>query len=1188
MIRIKLLQFELKYYAKQRSTLVFLVLFILYGILSMVSEYQFLEIGTMYNDAFNLSLLAGVISIGALFPCLFLCINGLLRDQNHEMEEIICSTGIAKNHFFISRFLAIFIITLLLSSLSFFGVLIGTFLSESNPEKIHVFSFLQYVWPWLLLIVPNAFILSVFLFSATLLSKKAITTYIIGVVIIGIYWFSAFTINSPLIGGSSLSSPEIVSKVSLIDIMGLAPFFEQTQFLTPVEKNDYLISFSGHFLWNRMLWVGLAFIVLLITYKLFSFRKINSKSKKELSNKEEITHPQVYKPVKTLVNTTKTRVLSFWSLTKIDVISTVKSIPFLALTMIWIVMLTLAFNYATNGIEVYGSRYPTTDLLLGLIIEILPVFGLLLIVYYSGELLWKSRSRKFDGIIDATPVKNTLLFGSKLAVLIILPLILIILATVTGMTFQIANGYFDFNISLYLSTFYYGGLQLVLYAIFCLFVQAMVPNKYLSMVISGVVIFFFGPLSENIGLEHPLLLFNNTPSMARAYSDFTGYGHYISKFNWLALYWTLFSGLFVLLSYKFWKRGISRSIKLKATWSFKEKIAIGILLLLFSTVGGFIFYNTNIVNNYVTANEAYDFNEHYERKYKKYDVLAVPKLRAVSTKMDIYPTRNAYAVTAESYIENNSSKPMNEIFVTEQLPLSSLHIENGTQMFHDSILHTYLFELKTPLLPNQQLKMSFNINKASTTFSIDNAIAKNGSYIKSSHFSPLLGYANQYEINDPFEREQRGLPIQENVIINDEHLGKNAKFNYEDVAFETVISTDVNQVAFSSGELMKQWKTEGRNYYHYKSTDTIDHMVAYFSGEYQVEEVQHRGVNIELYYLPNHYRNVAEMIKVTKATIDYCTDNFGTYPHKYLRIGEMSTFGGSNGQAMPGVISINETIFKKSIEDPDSFNVIARVLVHEISHQWWGLLVTPKRIEGALFISESFAKYSEIVILEKLYGKTMVNRLSEYTMRKYFSGRSRTNKAEPPLYLTAQEQYLGYSKGAITLNAIRGLLGERALNTALKNVVSKYNIGATVTSLNFLEELYEVSSEENHILIDDWIKRVITYDVSIETATYKKLKNNKYEVTANISAMRFKTNSEGKEDEIDIDEPITIGVYKSDPKSGINESTETLYLKPHLVNKNKMELNFIVNEIPKYISIDPNFTRLDRTVSDNIKLILPE
>jgi len=1186
MILFKLLPFEWKYHSKQRSFILFLVVFILYGILAMTSEFQFLEISTMYNDAFNLNLLSGLISLGVLFPCMFFSINGLLRDQNYKLEEIIFSTGLTKNTFFISRFSAIFTITLLLSSLSVFGVFIGTYLSNSNPETIHTFNFSHYLWPWLTIILPNAFILSALLFSATLLSRNAIITYIIAVVIIGLHWFSAFTINSPLLGGSSLSSPEIVSKVSLMDIFGLASFFEQTQFLTPIEKNDYLMSFSGHFLWNRILWIAIASVLLLITYKLFSFRKINRTSKKTVSNKKEATNLRVFAPVKTVPNTSKMKILAFWSLITIDFKSTIKSIPFLALIIMWIAMLCFSFNYATSGIEVYGSRYPTTDLFLGLIIEILPVFGLLLVVFYSGELVWKTRSHKFNGIIDATPVQNAIFFGSKLVVLTAIPMVLIFLAIVTGIVFQLMSAYFEFNIPLYLSTFYYGGIQLMLYSIFCLFVQSMVSNKYLGMVISGVVILLFGPLSENIGLEHTLLLFNNVPSMARAYSDFTGYGHYISKFNWIALYWILFSGILVLLSYKFWKRGVSSPSKIKMNWSFKEKISFGILALLFSTVGGFIFYNTNIANDYIASDEAYDFNEKYERTYKKYDDLTVPKLVSVTTELDIYPNKNTYSVNATSNIINSSSKPMNEIFVTAKTPLSSLQIENSTQVFHDSILHTYLFKLKTPLLPNQRLKMNYQLNKASTAFNIDNRIAKNGSYIKSAHFSPFLGYVNRYEISDPYEREKRGLPVQKNAIINDGHLSSHSKFNFENVDFETIISTDNNQIAFSSGELIKQWETGKRNYYNYKSEGKIDDLVAYFSGEYQVEKVIHNGVNIELYYLPEHYRNVAEMIKVTKATIDYCTENFGAYPHKYLRIGEMSTFAGSNGQAMPGVISINEKIFKKSIENPESFNVIARVLVHEISHQWWGLLLTPKQIEGALFISESFAKYSETVVLEKLYGKAMVNRLSEYTLRKYFTGRSRASLPEAPLYLTAQEQYLAYSKGAIVLNAVRELIGEKQLNIALKNLIYKHNKDATATSLSFLEELYLVTPKENHTLIDDWLKRVITYDISIKTATYTKLKNNSYEIKVKISAQRYQTNKNGKEDKISINELINIGVFKNHPKDFTKN--ETLYLKPYLINSEEIEFSCVVNEVPKYISIDPNYTRLDRTISDNVKLILPE
>ncbi|MDD7913705.1 M1 family aminopeptidase [Polaribacter ponticola] len=253
-----------------------------------------------------------------------------------------------------------------------------------------------------------------------------------------------------------------------------------------------------------------------------------------------------------------------------------------------------------------------------------------------------------------------------------------------------------------------------------------------------------------------------------------------------------------------------------------------------------------------------------------------------------------------------------------------------------------------------------------------------------------------------------------------------SKFNFENVKFETLISTSKNQTAISSGSLIKQWQKDDRNYYHYKASDTINSMIAYLSARYTVKKEIYKGIQLELFHHPNHTQNVDKMIRVAKATIDYCSDNFGKYPHDYLRIVETSNHESSNGQAMPGVITINEKIFKRNVENPDSFNVVARVLIHEISHQWWGFLLTPKRVEGYMVLSESLAKYTESVILEKMYGKAMVNKLSASTISKYFSGRSYASETEPSLYLSNHQAYLGYSKGAIIMSAIKELIGEKS------------------------------------------------------------------------------------------------------------------------------------------------------------------
>jgi len=705
------------------------------------------------------------------------------------------------------------------------------------------------------------------------------------------------------------------------------------------------------------------------------------------------------------------------------------------------------------------------------------------------------------------------------------------------------------------------------------------------MILSGFIMILFGPLSETIGLEHPLALFNNIPNMSRAYSSFMGYGQFTHKFNWMTMYWSALAGILVVLSYKSWKRGTHTKYRsvFKMTWTSKEKMALLGLVILFISFGGNIFYNTNIMNTYTKAAQQYDFNENYERAYKKYDALTVPQVISVSTTMDIYPEEQRYRMVSKNIIKNSSDKAIQEIFVTTRGSLKQLTIENTTPVFHDSILHTYLFKLNTPLLPNEVLEMEYESTQEVSGFKIDNSLSTNGTYIKARGIGPLLGYVNQLEIQSPYEREQRGLAPLTTHVLNDSHLHASGKFNFEKASFETVISTSSNQIALSSGTLVKKWKEGTRNYFQYKSEEQIDPMTAYFSADYKVEKVNHKGISIEVYYLVEHYKNVPEMIKVTKATIDYCNENFGFYPRKYIRIAEMSQYGGAYGIAFPGIIGVNEMVFKKNIEDPKHFNVIARLIVHEISHQWWGHLLNAKQIEGSKVFSESLAKYSETVILEKLYGKPMVNRLSKTTQRRYFGGRSRENMIEPALYLSENQTYVIYSKGAIVFNAIRELIGEEKLNRALKSIVSKYHQDSVVTTLHLLDELYKETPTAQHVLIDDWLKRVITYDLGIETSRYKKLDDGNYEITVAVNATRFEATNTRDETEIKINEPIKIGVFANHPSQSYDE--DVLYLQSHHINKNNNTFKITVAKLPMYISVDPYLTRLDRNEADNVKLI---
>ena len=167
--------------------------------------------------------------------------------------------------------------------------------------------------------------------------------------------------------------------------------------------------------------------------------------------------------------------------------------------------------------------------------------------------------------------------------------------------------------------------------------------------------------------------------------------------------------------------------------------------------------------------------------------------------------------------------------------------------------------------------------------------------------------------------------------------------------------------------------------------------------------------------------------------------------------------------------------------------------------------------------------------------------------------------------------------------ALKGLIGEAKLNQVLRTLADRYRNSDEfeVTTLDFLDELYKVTPVAYHVLIDDWFKRVITYDLAIGETSYQELDNGQYEITLEVISNRFETNESGESLAIDVNEPISIGLFTEHPSEVSNE-TPILYLQPHQINQGKLEFKIVVDELPNYVSVDPYGTRNDENLIDNI------
>ncbi|MEL6868138.1 MAG: hypothetical protein AAFP19_27190, partial [Bacteroidota bacterium] len=219
---------------------------------------------------------------------MILCNRALLRDQTHQMQALVYSTAIDKWTFINSRFWGIFSIAALLFFLAMMGLLLGAVFSPLGGDKMGPVHIGHYIWPFLVLALPNLFLISALLTVTAQWSQNAIATYAGGILLYSAYWLAAIFLGSPLIAQSGPASAEGMAWAALIDPTGLSAFFEQTQYWEVAEKNTRLVALEGRFLYNRLFCLGLSIIGLGSHFYFFDFRSVAPRVKKQKANSPTI------------------------------------------------------------------------------------------------------------------------------------------------------------------------------------------------------------------------------------------------------------------------------------------------------------------------------------------------------------------------------------------------------------------------------------------------------------------------------------------------------------------------------------------------------------------------------------------------------------------------------------------------------------------------------------------------------------------------------------------------------------------------------------------------------------------------------------------------------------------------------------------------------------------------------------
>lgn len=1183
--------FELKYRLKRPATYLYFLILFLMSFLFITTDV--IRIGggagnVFHNSPFVINQTVLVLSIFASLMCSAVMGVPIFRDFDHRMHEIYYTMPIRKFPYLVGRFLGSYLTVLFIYSGILLGIFIGSLMPWVDATELCPNQFSAYLQPFLTIIIPNTFFMGSVFFVVGALSRNLFAIYVQGILFL-ILW---------ILSGNLLSDIDNRTVAALIDPIGIRATGMITKAWATAQKNTLIIPLSNELLYNRILWSTIGLIVFLIGYKLFQFssQPLQLWGKKKSANTtapqtEQFTYQQIKFPTIEPKKGFASTLTQLKSVLNFEVWAILKSPIFIIIVLIGVFNLLINLYYSDRMYD--ASLYPTTSHFVEAANGSFALFMIIIITFYVGELVWRERSARIDQIANAMPIKNaTLLIGKLFAMLLILSLLQIVIM-LSSMLMQTIKGYYNYEILLYLK--YLFGYSLVGYGIYVLiafFIHTLVNNKFMGHA-CVILLYIYNIAMITNGYNHNLYLFGGSPSITL--SDMNGFGHFVKSFAWFSAYWYAFGFIALTLALLLWVRTTETSFKARFT-EFRNRLsAFNIALLLSSIVtfifcGGFIYYNTNKLNKFLNTNQSRAEQALFETQYRKYLKTPQPRIYAINSAVDLFPSTRKVSLKGTYKLKNTLQTPIDTIFYilndvskikNKQLSFS----KPNNVIIEDNNLGFFGIKLQQALAPNDSLIFNFNFDIENNGFENDGgttSITYNGSFLN-NYLLPVLGYNEDYEINNPDDRKKEHLPekptlaaINDSSKYNQNYISSDADW----IDFETTLSTEPDQIAIAPGYLQKEWIDNNRRYFNYKMDTKILNFYSFLSAKYQVKKDTWNNINLEIYYHPSHTYNIDKMMESMKSSLDYFNKNFTPYQFKQVRIIEFPRYQ-SFAQSFPNTIPFSEGIGFILQNDPETnIDLSYYVTAHEVAHQWWGHQVVGCPVQGVTLFSESLAQYSALMVMKHKYGSQTMRKFLKYELEAYLSGRRNESKKENPLILCENQQYIHYRKGSVVLYTLQDYLGEQNVNKALQNFLNKYKFSNPPypNAYNFYEFIKAETPDSLKTFVDELFTKIVLYDNKCTNASYSEVSEGKFKVQFSVLTNKILADSIGNETTMPINEWLPVGVLGEDDKLLATE-------KHKFSGTDTLKFEMIVNEKPLKAGIDPINMLIDKDAEDNVKKV---
>lgn len=278
--------------------------------------------------------------------------------------------------------------------------------------------------------------------------------------------------------------------------------------------------------------------------------------------------------------------------------------------------------------------------------------------------------------------------------------------------------------------------------------------------------------------------------------------------------------------------------------------------------------------------------------------------------------------------------------------------------------------------------------------------------------------------------------------------------------YEYTVNVPGDYVVAANGTLTDVREAGDRKTFHWTTRDPLaSYLATLHIGSFErQDEVGPGGLPIRNYFPPHLAEKARFDFGRQGEMIEHLSQLFGPYP--FEAYGSIVV---NDPKAVAGAMETQTlSLYEPAMVTGDRSN--EWIVMHELAHQWFGNLVSCHTWKD-LWLHEGFATYCEWLWKEKTEGAEALERIAQETHDMLSAGRN-IEVGQPPVNDLFNHQV--YSRGALTLHALRKTVGDEAFFTGVRSYLEEHK-GGTATTEDLRASLERTSGQDLSGRFNEWL-----------------------------------------------------------------------------------------------------------------------